>query len=117
MNSLSPTRYVGLDSLSGETATIDGVTLDRTEYEITAYDAAGNEVWRGRGNEYISRDWRMFLSGTSTIAVGEEVEETDDRPEEFIFPGEPGFLSVNPKYGCGEMMSSWEPEAGPRGRG
>ena len=102
---IGPTRYVGSDRLTGETATIDGVTLDRTEYRITAYAPDGTEVWRGTGREYISRDWRMFISGTSSVAVGEEVSETDDTPVEFIFPNEPGFLSVSPKHGCGEVMS------------
>lgn len=105
---IGPTRYVGYDRLTGQTATIDGVTLDRTEYGITAYDAQGNEVWRSTGNEYVSRDWRMFLSGTSSVVVGDQTEETDDTPKEFIRPGEPGFLSVNPKYGCGEVMSRYE---------
>ncbi len=113
-----PARYVGQDSLTGETVTIDGVELDRTEYRMTAYDAQGNETWRSTGNEYISRDWRMFLSGTSSIVVGEQVTETDDSPVEFIMPGERGFLSVSPKHGCGAVMSSYEPEmsvAGGRG--
>jgi hypothetical protein len=105
---IGPTRYVGHDRLTGETATIDGVTLDRTEYEITAYAPDGTEAWRGTGNEYVSRDWRMFISGTSSVAVGEDVEEVDDTPREFIRPGEPGFLSVSPKFGCGEVMSSYE---------
>ncbi len=105
---IGSTRYTGYDRLTGETVTIDGVTLDRTEYQLTATDAQGNELWRSTGNEYISRDWRMFLSGISSIAVGEEVEETDDTPEEFILPGERGFLSVSPKYGCGEVLSRLE---------
>ena len=102
---IGPTRYVGYDKLTGGTATIDGVTLDRTEYGITAYAADGSEVWRGTGSEYVSRDWRMFISGVSSIVVGEEVEEVDDTPVEFILPDEPGFLSVSPKHGCGEVMS------------
>ncbi|EYD76368.1 hypothetical protein Rumeso_02032 [Rubellimicrobium mesophilum DSM 19309] len=103
---IGPTRYVGYDKLTGETTTIDGVTLDRTEYAITAYAPDGSEVWRGTGSEYVSRDWRMFLSGQSSVVVGEDVEEVDDTPKEFIRPGERGFLSVNPKYGCNEVMSS-----------
>ena len=110
---LGPTRYVGQDRLTGETAEIDGVTLDRTEYAITAYDAQGNEIWRSTGNEYISRDWRMYLSGTSSVVVGEEVAESDDTPVEFIFPGEPGFLSVSPKHGCGQVMSSFDAPLSP----
>jgi hypothetical protein len=106
-----PTRFVGGDRLIGETVTIDGVTLDRSEYQITAYAPDGSVMWRSTGNEFISRDWRMFLSGTSSIVVGDQVEETDDTPMEFIFPEERGFLSVNPKYGCGAMDASFTPSA------
>ena len=102
---IGPTRYVGYDRLTGETVTIDGVTLDRTEYGITAYAADGSEVWRSTGSEFVSRDWRMYLSGQSSVVVGEEVEEVDDTPKEFILPDERGFLSINPKYGCNEVMS------------
>ncbi|MBP1806438.1 hypothetical protein [Rubellimicrobium aerolatum] len=103
---IGETRYVGSDRLLGETVTIDGVTLDRTEYRITAYGADGQELWRGAGNEFVSRDWRMFLSGRSSSVVADEVSEQDDTPKEFVQPGERGFLSVNPKYGCGATMSS-----------
>jgi hypothetical protein len=104
-----PTRFVGSDRLIGETVTIDGVTLDRSEYQITAYAPDGSVAWRSTGNEFVSRDWRMFLSGMSSIVVGDQVEETDDSPREFIFPDERGFLSVNPKYGCGAMDASYTP--------
>ncbi len=103
---IGETRYVGADSLTGETVTIDGITLERTQYSIRAVDAAGNEKWRSAGSEFISRDWRMFLSGTGTVTTPEEQFDVDDSPVEFIFPGERGFLSANPKYGCGEVMSS-----------
>lgn len=100
------TRYVGQDRLTGTREEIGGVTLEQTEFAITAYDEAGVEIWRSQGREYISRDWRMFLSGVSTVTVGEESWESDDSPAAFIFPGEPGFLSSTPAYGCGVVMSS-----------
>lgn len=103
---IGTTRYVGQDRLTGEQVTIDGVTLERTEYAITAYDSAGNEIWRSAGNEYISRDWRIFLSGDSRITTPDDSWETSESPVEFIFPGEPGFLSVSPRHGCGVVMSS-----------
>ncbi|NAZ37717.1 hypothetical protein [Rubellimicrobium sp. CFH 75288] len=106
---IGPTRYVGQDRLTGETETIDGVTLERTEYRIVALDPEGREIWRGEGREYVSRDWRMFLSGQSTYTAGGETTQTDDRPVEFIRPGEPGFLSASPKHGCGAMMSALSP--------
>lgn len=103
---IGTTRYVGGDSLTGVQVTIDGVVLDETRYAIRAIAADGSEVWRSEGNEFISRDFRMFLAGPSTITVGSEVWESDDRPVEFVFPDEPGFLSVSPKHGCGLTMSS-----------
>ncbi len=99
------TRYVGQDTLTGRQVTIDGITLDETTYDITAFDSAGNEVWAAKGREFISRDWRMFLSGAGTVTTSDGMFEQSNRPVEFIFPGEPGFLSANPKHGCGIAIS------------
>lgn len=102
------TRYAGMDRLTGETAVIDGVTLMRTEYALTAYDSADQEVWSSQGAEYVSADWRMFIGGVSTYSTSDDTFDSDDTPVEFIRPAEPGYLSVNPKYGCGLQMSSYE---------
>lgn len=101
------TRYVGQDTLTGRIITIDDVALDETQYDIIAYDDDGSVMWSATGNEFISREWRFFLSGTSTITTPTDSFDTDGRPVEFIFPGEPGFLSSNPKHGCGVEMSSF----------
>ncbi len=37
-------RFVGFDTLTGVTQEIDGVTLDQTEYQITAYDSGWGAV-------------------------------------------------------------------------
>jgi hypothetical protein len=103
---IGTTRYVGFDTLTGVTQEIDGVVLDQTEYQITAYDTGGGLIWSSKGFEWISRDFRMFLSGVSTITTPEGSFDMDNSPVEFIFPGEPGFLSVFPKHGCGETVSS-----------
>ena len=103
---IGDSQYVGYDSLTGETVEIDGVALLRTEYELTAYDAAGIEMWKSEGAEFVSRDWRMFIGGTSSYITSEDRFDSDDTPVEFIFPGEPGYLSVNPKFGCGVEMSA-----------
>lgn len=102
-------RYVGQDRLTGETVTIDGVDLLQTEYQIVAYAADGTEMWRSTGNEYISPEWRMFMSGTSEVTTPDDSWEDDGSPREFIFPGEDGFLSASPKFDCGVVMSSWSP--------
>lgn len=98
-------RFVGSDRLTGETAIIDGVTLEETQFQIVASAEDGTELWRTTGHEFISRDWRMFLSGTKeTVATGGSFK-SDGSPVEFVFPGEPGFLSPNPKFGCGVVTS------------
>ena len=101
-----PTRFTGFDRLTGETVTIDGVTLERTEFAILARDGEGREVWRARGNQYVSRGWGRFFGGPAEVAAGGEAEAIDDSPVEFVLPGEPGFLSVSPKHGCGAVMSA-----------
>lgn len=100
------TVYRGQDRLTGEQVVIDGVTLDRTEFAVTAFDDAGNELWRTFGNEYIHRDWRTFLSGTRTNVTADGEWDDDSTPMAFIFPGEAGFLSSTPRHDCGVMLSS-----------
>ncbi|RYH04607.1 hypothetical protein EU805_01585 [Salipiger sp. IMCC34102] len=102
---VGPTRYVGEDRLIGNLVTIDDVTLRETEYEITAYAPDGTEMWSSAGNEFVSERFRTFLGGTGRVTVPGDSYEKDDSPVEFIFPGEPGFLSANPKHDCGVMMS------------
>jgi len=102
---IGTTRYVGQDTLTGRQITIDGVTLDETTYDITAYDSAGNVVWEAEGREFISRNWRMFLSGSGTVTTPDGSYERTNKPVEFIYPGEPGFLSGSPKHGCGVAIS------------
>ncbi|WP_108813479.1 hypothetical protein [Loktanella sp. Alg231-35] len=102
---IGATRFVGQDTLTGRQITIDGVTLDETTYDIAAYDEAGNVVWEAEGNEFISRNWRIFLSGSGTVTTADGSYDRTNRPVEFIYPGEPGFLSSHPKHGCGVSIS------------
>lgn len=105
---IGDSQYVGFDQLTGESVVIDGVTLLRTEYALTAFDAEGEEIWRSAGNEFVHPEWRMFIGGTSTVTTSNGTFESDDTPVEFIFPGEEGYLSANPKHGCGVEMSSFD---------
>ena len=103
---IGTTRYVGEDRLTGRIVTIDDVALQQTEYHITAYGPDGAELWSSAGNEFVNADWRSFIGGTGTITVPEGPFDKDDRPVQFIYPGEPGFLSANPKFDCGAVLSS-----------
>ena len=105
---IGDSQYVGFDRLTGESIEIDGVTLLRTEYALTAFDGNGTEIWKSEGSEFVSPEWRMFIGGTSTYITSDDRFDSDDTPVEFIFPGEPGYLSVNPKFGCGVQMSSFD---------
>ena len=100
------TRFVGEDRLTGREVTIDGVTLLQTSYEIMAIAADGTVDWSARGNEFISTDWNIFFGGTGVRTFSDSETSYDERPVEFIFPGEPGFLSTRPKHGCGVAISS-----------
>ena len=105
---IGQSRYVGMDRLTGESIEIDGVTLLRTEYALTAYDGAGDEAWRSEGSEFVNPEWNMFIGGTSSYITSDDQFDSDDTPVEFLFPGDAGFLSTNPKHGCGLQISSFE---------
>lgn len=105
---IGETSYVGRDTLTGKAVEIDGVALEETTYDLTAYAADGTMIWRSQGREFINREWQMFLSGAGKVTTQTDQFERDDTPMEFIFPGEFGFLSTKPKFGCGVMMSSYE---------
>ena len=90
------TRYVGEDSLTGRTVVIDDVILDETRYSLTEFSPAGEELWRAKGHEFISRDWRMFLSGKGVVTTPTDRFEKNDVPVEFISQGRPDFYHLNP---------------------
>lgn len=100
------TRFVGSDTLPGTTVEIDGVTLERTEFQVIAYDPqSGGELWRTSGAEFIHREWRTFVSGISRVETADESWERDYTPVSFAFPGEEGFLSTQPLHDCSALMS------------
>lgn len=100
------TNVTGFDRLTGRSMTIDGVVLEETEFEAVETDASGNQVGRSRGNEFISRDMRMFFSGPGQTDLGDgQWLPIDGGPIDFIFPGEPGFASTRPLYDCEPLMT------------
>lgn len=97
-------RYQGYDRLTGETVVIDGQTLLRTEYSYQALGPDGETLWSRLGNQYVSKEHRLFFFGTSRDAATPDVI-ADHSPREFKTPGQPGFMANTPIYGCGMMMS------------
>ncbi|SLN70971.1 hypothetical protein [Roseisalinus antarcticus] len=100
------TRYIGSDRLTGGQAVIDGVIMPYGEWGYVAYDAAGQEIFRSEGDEYVATGWRIHLTGKSRTTYPDgSVEQLDYTPVDFILPGEDGFLSPVPLYGCEEAAS------------
>jgi hypothetical protein len=103
------TQVDGFDRLTGKTVVIDGIELSQTEFEATEADPSGQIVKKSRGNEYIHPEWRLFFAGPGkTDLGGPEMLPIDGSPVEFIFPGEPGFLSTLPIFDCDAVVSELE---------
>ncbi|MEL6960858.1 MAG: hypothetical protein AAGL89_18115, partial [Pseudomonadota bacterium] len=102
------TRFVGSDYLTGNDIVIDGVTLLGTAFEVTAFAPDGTEDFRVEGQEFIVPEWRTFMSGIRTISSENGETERNNTPVDFAFPGEAGFLAVNPIYDCSVVLSSLE---------
>ena len=104
------THITGFDKLTGKTVTIDGVTLQQTEYEYSQTDDKGKVMRHAKGNEFINADWRTFFSGHSEV---EQADGTwvpiDGAPVSFAVPGKPGFDSTTPLFECQNQMSQAEP--------
>ena len=103
----------GFDRLTGVTVVTDGVTLDQTEYEYTETDDQGNILRQSRGNEYILRDQRTFLSGSSEWWDGQNWLPLEGSPVDFAFPGEKGFEATQPIFDCDAVMSQFFDEKDP----
>lgn len=97
--------YTGFDALTGEEVVVDGRRLLRTEFAYQ-YDT-GLGPRQTQGNQYVSREWRLFFGGQETVTLPSgETFEGDYSPMEFAEPGERGFLTMTPIYDCGDTMSA-----------
>jgi len=107
----SRSTVTGFDRLTGETATIDGMALEVTEFGYTEVDQAGAVTNRAKGNEYINREMRLFFAGPGQTDLGDGMwREIDGSPIQFIFPGEPGFAAKQPLFDCDAIMSVVSPK-------
>ncbi|WP_405403265.1 hypothetical protein [Paracoccus sp. Ld10] len=99
-------HHQGADTLTGETVTIDGQTLERTQFRLTTRDAGGEVLITREGNQHVSRDFKRFYGGVETSSdwTGAETQ-TDDSPVLFTFPGEAGFGSTTPQFDCDQLLT------------
>lgn len=98
-------HHVGHDELTGETV-IDGLPLQTTRFALKTYAATGELLLSRTGVQYVSRETGRFYGGRETADdwLG-ETDTTDDTPVRFIRPGQPGFGSTQPQYGCNTQMA------------
>ncbi|WP_322891123.1 MULTISPECIES: hypothetical protein [unclassified Yoonia] len=101
-------RHVGFDMLTGETVVIDGETLLATEFQGRTIDGDGNEIYAGSGRQFVSETHRLFFVGEAWDDASPD-QVTDASPVEFIYPGEPGFFSDQPKFECNVIESGFQP--------
>lgn len=102
-------QYQGYDRLIGEVE-IDGVRLLRTEYSNRRISEDGVITWESRGTEYVHPEWRTFLGGETESNSGDGWTFNTSTPVDFIFPGEPGFMSTRPLYDCDDPFAKVEIE-------
>lgn len=101
-------RHVGFDMLTGETIVIDGETLLETDFQGRTLDADGNEIYAGSGSQFVSETHRMFFLGQAWDDANPSAV-TDSSPVDFIYPGEAGFFSDQPRYECDVIESGFQP--------
>lgn len=99
-------RVRGFDRLTGRSVTIDGVLLEETEFDFEETDLFGTVLRRARGNEYISRDMRLFFAGPGETDLGDgQWLPIDGSPVDFAFPGDKGFATTQPIYDCDALTA------------
>jgi len=105
-------RVVGADMLTGETALIDGYTLDEVKTRLEIIDDEGTVEYASQGTQYYSRDLGLFFLGGEEVFDAEgETSTWEDKPADIILPGEPGFGETEPLYGCDLQDAAFTPAA------
>jgi len=105
----------GYDRLTGEEVVIDGVTLKRTEFEMTETAPDGRILRKVRGREFISEDLRLFFSGTSEHLSMDEWLPLEGSPMTFSFEGDKGFGATQPIFDCDAVLSGLPERGGDAG--
>lgn len=105
-----PHRVVGFDRIAERDVVIDGERLHRTEYSIRKTDADGDLIYEAEGSEYVSETHGRFFSGKGDVTRPDTTFSYDSRPVDFIYPGQGGFLSDTPLYGCDALAAGYVTE-------
>ncbi len=99
-------HHVGYDELTGETVTIDGITLEKTRFQLTTTGSDGQVLIQREGQQFISRANGRFYGGIETYSDWTGASgESNDSPVDFSFPGQPGYGETEPQYDCDMMVA------------
>lgn len=98
-------RIVGHDRLTGEAVEIAGEPLLRTAFSYRILSVSGRELALVEGREFVSARHRRFFGGERVTRGPQGEQQRDNSPVEFLYPGDPGFLSTIPRHECGVMIS------------
>lgn len=106
-------HHVGHDILTGEKVVIDGIELEKTQFELTTYNSNGEVLIQRSGQQFISRANGRFYGGAEQFSdwTGQS-GNSNDSPVDFSFPGQPGFGATEPQYDCDMMMAQAAPGGG-----
>lgn len=90
----------GTDIFTGETLEVSGHSLREIETNVEYLEADGTLNYRATGTLHMLQDPLVLLNGSGVAVDGQGEFDYDDTPFELIFPGQPGFGSTTPQYGC-----------------
>lgn len=110
-------RHVGHDELTGKKVEIGGVALEETAFDLTTYNETGEVLIHRKGNQFISRSQGRFYGGIETAEdwTG-AVQNSNESPVRFSFPGQPGFGETKPAYDC-DLQMVHSPSFSPKSAG
>ena len=99
-------HHKGFDVLTGEKVSVDGIELEKTRFELTTTNEAGEVLITRQGQQFISRSFGRFYGGIEEQSdwTGQR-RETNDSPVLFRFPGQRGFGSTTPEFDCEQLMT------------
>lgn len=106
-------QVVGFDRIVDTDVIIDGEPLLATEFQTRITLDDGTVKWEARGREFISSKHRKFFSGNGEYVTDRGAGEFDFSPVEFIYPGEPGFFGMRPKFDCPAIDARFVPQVTP----
>ncbi len=90
----------GTDIFTGGTLEISGHILREIETNVEYLEADGTLNYRATGTLHMLQDPLVLLNGRGVATDSQGEFDYDDTPFELIFPGQPGFGGITPKYGC-----------------